>query len=208
MSDDSFIEAILADPDDAALRLVYADWLEERGDPRGEFLRTSVALEDLPGQDQRSAALAARLEQLRPVLDTDWLALFDRPSAEEAVREAVFRALLQRRQGDGLCFLAVEGQRDLSPALLERLKDLEPGLKPVSASRQNEEAFWSGITDRQTGEEGTLYGVGAIQWESKRACEVEGSSIRGPLAEWGYRYRVEIQGRRWVVTNTEFAWIS
>jgi hypothetical protein len=50
--------------------------------------------------------------------------------------------------------------------------------------------------------------VGAIQWESKRACEVEGWAIHGPLAGCGHRYRVEIQGRRWVVTNTEFAWIS
>ena len=39
MNDQVFIEAILASPDDASLRLVYADWLEERGDPRGEYVR-------------------------------------------------------------------------------------------------------------------------------------------------------------------------
>ena len=32
MSDDAFIRAILADPGEDALRLVYADWLDERGD--------------------------------------------------------------------------------------------------------------------------------------------------------------------------------
>src|SRR5262249_16940604 len=32
-------QAVLANSGDAAPRLVYADWLEERGDPRGEYLR-------------------------------------------------------------------------------------------------------------------------------------------------------------------------
>jgi uncharacterized protein (TIGR02996 family) len=36
---DPFLGEVLANPTDQALRLVYADWLEERGDPRGEWLR-------------------------------------------------------------------------------------------------------------------------------------------------------------------------
>ena len=39
-----FIQAILANPDDDAPRLVFADWLEERGDPWGEFIRVQCAL--------------------------------------------------------------------------------------------------------------------------------------------------------------------
>jgi uncharacterized protein (TIGR02996 family) len=35
----AFLRALIAAPDDAALRGVYADWLEERGDRRAEFLR-------------------------------------------------------------------------------------------------------------------------------------------------------------------------
>src|SRR5437868_13805470 len=34
--EESFWRAIAAGPDDEATRLVYADWLEERGDPLGE----------------------------------------------------------------------------------------------------------------------------------------------------------------------------
>jgi len=41
---ESFIRAICADPADRTLRLVYADWLEERGDPRGEFIRVQIRL--------------------------------------------------------------------------------------------------------------------------------------------------------------------
>jgi uncharacterized protein (TIGR02996 family) len=40
-----FLQAILDDPDDDALRLVYADWLEEQGDPRAEFIRAQCELE-------------------------------------------------------------------------------------------------------------------------------------------------------------------
>jgi uncharacterized protein (TIGR02996 family) len=36
------LQAILADIDDDTPRLVYADFLEERGDPRGEFIRLQV----------------------------------------------------------------------------------------------------------------------------------------------------------------------
>lgn len=35
----SFHDAMLANPEDDSLRLVFADWLEERGDPRGELVR-------------------------------------------------------------------------------------------------------------------------------------------------------------------------
>lgn len=37
--DAPFLEAIEAAPNDVACRLVYADWLEERGDARGELIR-------------------------------------------------------------------------------------------------------------------------------------------------------------------------
>lgn len=35
----TFLQAMQEQPEDNALRLVFADWLEERGDPRGELLR-------------------------------------------------------------------------------------------------------------------------------------------------------------------------
>ena len=46
MSDeDAFLRAILAKPEDAFRRLIYADWLEERGDPRAPMLRMEPDLE-------------------------------------------------------------------------------------------------------------------------------------------------------------------
>src|SRR5215831_12948972 len=39
LNDDTFIAALLANPQEEANWLVYADWLEERGDPRAEMYR-------------------------------------------------------------------------------------------------------------------------------------------------------------------------
>lgn len=44
MTDTDFIAAICRNPDDEAARNAYHDWLEERGDPRGEFIRVQCAL--------------------------------------------------------------------------------------------------------------------------------------------------------------------
>jgi uncharacterized protein (TIGR02996 family) len=40
----AFVRAILDNPDDDTLRLIFADWLEEQGDPQGEFIRIQVEL--------------------------------------------------------------------------------------------------------------------------------------------------------------------
>jgi uncharacterized protein (TIGR02996 family) len=60
-----FIAALLADPDDRTVLLVYADWLDERDDPRAEYLRLLAA-------EQRNVA---RLAALRRVLDIGWVML-------------------------------------------------------------------------------------------------------------------------------------
>jgi uncharacterized protein (TIGR02996 family) len=41
---DSFLHMILENPDEDAPRLVYADWLEEQGDPLAEFIRLQCEL--------------------------------------------------------------------------------------------------------------------------------------------------------------------
>ncbi len=43
---DAFIRAIVEDPADITPRLIYADWLEERGHPRAEFIRVQCELDD------------------------------------------------------------------------------------------------------------------------------------------------------------------
>jgi formylglycine-generating enzyme len=59
----SFLQAMQQHPEDNALRLVFADWLEERGDKRGELIRllhTLTQSVEVPGRSQ----LEERLREL------------------------------------------------------------------------------------------------------------------------------------------------
>jgi len=78
MSETAFLRAIHDRPREPAPRLVYADWLEERGDPRGPWLRLEVELAGLPPADPQRAELGHCLEALRSRLDAHWLAQVDR----------------------------------------------------------------------------------------------------------------------------------
>jgi uncharacterized protein (TIGR02996 family) len=60
----AFLEALLGEPGDTGLRLVFADWLEERGDPRGELLRLTHALT----QDTEQTGRQGCEERLRALL--------------------------------------------------------------------------------------------------------------------------------------------
>jgi uncharacterized protein (TIGR02996 family) len=73
MADEAaFLGAIRASPEDDCPRLVYADWLEERGAARGEFIRVQVALARLPEDDDRWADLAAREQLLVERHGAEW----------------------------------------------------------------------------------------------------------------------------------------
>jgi len=59
MSEHALLAAIAAAPDDDEPRLVFADWLQQRGDPWGELIVTACEHERRP-----DPALAARLDEL------------------------------------------------------------------------------------------------------------------------------------------------
>jgi uncharacterized protein (TIGR02996 family) len=70
--EEAFVQAVLETPDDDAPRLIYADWLDDHGDPRGTFIRLQCEIARLPEEDPRREALAAQAkpleEQLRAAL--------------------------------------------------------------------------------------------------------------------------------------------
>lgn len=68
--------AIIASPDDRAPYEVYADWLAERGDPRGEWIHVQLALELRP----TDAALVARSSDLLRAHEADWTEALMSPS--------------------------------------------------------------------------------------------------------------------------------
>jgi uncharacterized protein (TIGR02996 family) len=77
----AFLASIQASPADNTPRLVYADWLEERGDPRGEFLRIECALVAPSTDEERVTQLRARYLTLWLSTDPEWLRAVDRVSA-------------------------------------------------------------------------------------------------------------------------------
>src|SRR5436190_11101373 len=79
MSDEQgFLEQLRAEPGDEVTRLVYADWLQERGDVRGEYLRLEQELGTLQENDPRHSATEVRLLEMMQELPADWLAVAGR----------------------------------------------------------------------------------------------------------------------------------
>jgi uncharacterized protein (TIGR02996 family) len=75
-TDQAFLDAILDAPDDDTPRLVYADWLEERGRPpdraRAEFIRAQCEAERLPEGEPRQVALTVRAGELLAAHGARW----------------------------------------------------------------------------------------------------------------------------------------
>jgi len=71
--EDAFLHDILAHPDDDAPRLIYADWLDEHNDPRGEFIRIECGLAQLSDEDPRRWPLKQREQELLREHEAKWL---------------------------------------------------------------------------------------------------------------------------------------
>ena len=72
--EDALLGGIVATPGDRLRKLVYADYLDERDDPRGELVRLEDRLIDLPPAADEFWELKARRNQLRATAPADWLA--------------------------------------------------------------------------------------------------------------------------------------
>jgi uncharacterized protein (TIGR02996 family) len=83
-----FDTALLANPDDAATALVYADWLEHRGHPRGQLIAV------------QHAGLADEAEQLLDQHRDELLGPLDRGEALELVWERGFVKRARIERGD------------------------------------------------------------------------------------------------------------
>lgn len=75
----SFLNAILSNPADTTAKLVYADWLDDRGDHRAEILRLKVKLTQLEPESAEFSIAQNRLNRLEPTASPNWLILLDGP---------------------------------------------------------------------------------------------------------------------------------
>jgi uncharacterized protein (TIGR02996 family) len=117
-----WLGAIRASPEDAAVRLVYADWLDEHDDPaRAELIRVQCALAAPDGLDERRVkALRQREKELLGEHRDTWLG----PLAPLLADDWVDGTRLQLRRG------FVEAASLPAAALLRQAADVE-GLCPA-----------------------------------------------------------------------------
>jgi uncharacterized protein (TIGR02996 family) len=70
----AFLDAIRANPESDAPRLVYADWLDEHGQSeRAEFIRAQIASDRLPAGDPNKQELWRQATAIRQIHEAEWL---------------------------------------------------------------------------------------------------------------------------------------
>lgn len=74
--DSVFLRAIIENPEDDATRFAYADWLDEQGDPRGEFIRVECSLEELKEDTPQHKKLTKHRGELLEEHGKEWKGLF------------------------------------------------------------------------------------------------------------------------------------
>lgn len=92
-----FIREVMFDVDDDTPRLVYADWLDDRGDRRGEFLRLDTLLSQSELGDAGSSQWRERRNRLIDQLDPQWVSLLARVPIELCPQKVEFRFMCPNR---------------------------------------------------------------------------------------------------------------
>jgi uncharacterized protein (TIGR02996 family) len=84
----ALLRGILAEPDEDAPRLVYADWLEDNGQPeRGRHVRLQCEIERLPEKDPHREWLTKEADGLEKKHLADWLGPLDPEVCQNPSRE-------------------------------------------------------------------------------------------------------------------------
>ena len=122
MSDEAaFLKGLRDNPADDTTRLVYADWLDERNDPRAEFIRLR----------QQQAQLTARINELAGQFDPAWLAAVGGPQTKlEHITTLTGRWLwLHELRQHNIYAGQLEGipNREMNRRAIDRLMEAERG---------------------------------------------------------------------------------
>lgn len=71
-TEDAFLHTILDNPEDDIPRLVFADWLEEQGNPRGTFIRLQCQRAKLTRFDAGWSELLSEKSRLFKQFEPEW----------------------------------------------------------------------------------------------------------------------------------------
>src|SRR5262249_36251573 len=99
---DVFHRAGCDPPHDQAVRRIFADWLNERDDPRGLFIQVQFALADLPEDDETRSGLKRCEQQLLARHRREWAG----PLPSFVEQYEFVRGFVERVTLTGAAFLA------------------------------------------------------------------------------------------------------
>jgi len=192
----AFLRGIAASPEDDLPRLVYADWLEERDDPRHEFLRLAVRAHSETTKPSDLPSPLNRLCELRRIVSPEWVRQVHPALAMDDVREVVFLSMFERIVRPHV-FVQVQ-REEPSRYLLGLLRQRYPECEPGSEMHTNLGLPMGGV----------LFRVLKHEWVEDGRCEIEGMMDFISLGAYGYQYRVGAKGGWWAVESSEQTWIS
>jgi uncharacterized protein (TIGR02996 family) len=172
VNDTALLDTIIANPDEDDLRLVYADYFEEQGDPRAELIRIQIELDRLPAFDPRRGPLLTREGELLQAHRAAWLAPMKELSLAGAVnpfRRGILEHLLVTVPELPLVAELMKGplRTVRSLAVLVKPQDVPPNVSPFS-----QVSNWTFISDGSVEDE--------VLFEEilKRCCDSRVRSLR------------------------------
>ena len=116
--DEAFVQEVRTNPQDDTPRLIFADYLDEAGDPRGEFIRVQVELSNLPVHDPGRRSLEAREAELLETFGEEWLAPLRELGAQGTSVRCFHKGLIERIKIEPETWLANANELcRISPAL-------------------------------------------------------------------------------------------
>jgi uncharacterized protein (TIGR02996 family) len=99
---EAFLQAIAANPDDAAPRLIFGDWLEENGDPdRAAFIRTQCELASAKLPEKRRQTLRNRERELLDARRQEWCRALGLPVEDVSFERGVLARMRLARWDRG-----------------------------------------------------------------------------------------------------------
>jgi uncharacterized protein (TIGR02996 family) len=93
-----FLDDVKAHPDDDTPRLILADWLDERGDERGEFLRIQCRLDATPWGEPHGDTLVRRQSHLLARHRDEWTGALQPYILDRHFHRGLLRVNMRARQ--------------------------------------------------------------------------------------------------------------
>ena len=111
-TDAAFLAAVAASPTESLPRLVYADWLDEQGDPRGEMVRVMEEMGKHPVWANAYQTLRPARNRLWASLDAGWL---DAMGYGKVYRPLFGKLPVERHHRWRLAEVLIEGESPHAP---------------------------------------------------------------------------------------------